>query len=86
MSDIRQQFKFENTEKVKLLVIGRSDKSVFDLGIQLSLFSTYNSNLITRYERGAAMGLLFLFLIYTIYLFRSYRRKMDTSQYQEMIE
>jgi hypothetical protein len=41
ISDIVKQYKFENVEKVTLIVIGKSKKSNFDFGVQLTLFSTY---------------------------------------------
>ena len=40
VTDIMKQYKFENVKKLKLIVIAVSEKSVFDFGIYLSLFST----------------------------------------------
>ena len=59
---------------------------MFDFGVQLSLFSTFNSNLMIRYERIIAVGLVGIFLIYCVVLYRSYKRKMNGASYVNLDE
>ena len=83
VSDIVQQYKFKNVNSVRIVVLGQSKHSNFDLGIQLSLFSTYSQNLMEKYQKSIAVGLLLIFLMYCGLLVRNYRRKMDDKKYQE---
>ena len=49
----------------------------------MSLFSTYSQNLMEKYQKSIAVGLLLIFLLYCGLLVRNYRRKMDDKKYQE---
>ena len=86
LTDIVRQYRFEDVNKIKVVVTSKSEFSQFDFAVQLSLFSTYHNFLVKKYWKFGALGLGVLFLIYCCHLFVTYKRKTDDRNYQDMDE
>ena len=72
VSDILYQYRFEDVDQINIVVLGKSDKTKFDFGIQLSLFSTYQTKLLNEYWKYGAIIFIVMFVVYCIVLVRTY--------------
>lgn len=77
LTDITRTYRFIDVESIKIVVISKSDYSTFDFGVQLSLFSTYNNEMVHKYWSYGAIAFSLFFLFYCVYLYFSYKRKID---------
>lgn len=77
LTDITRSYRFIDVESIKIVVISKSEHSSFDFGVQLSLFSTYNNEMVHKYWKYGAIAFSLFFLLYCVYLYISYRRKVD---------
>jgi len=86
LTDITRTYRFIDVESIKIVVISKSAYSRFDFGVQLSLFSTYNNEMVHKYWKYGAIAFSVLFFFYCIYLYFSYKRKIDQRNYTDFDE
>ena len=75
VSDIMRQYAFEGVDRINVVVIGQNDYSQFDMGVQLSLFSTHNTHLFEENWGYFALGLFALLALYFLVLTLVYTYK-----------
>ena len=84
VSDILRQYTIEGVEKVKVVVIGQSEHSQFDIGYQVGLFTTQNVNYFESNWGYFALGLFLLLALYLAVLSVMYGVKANSNKsYQE---
>ena len=77
-------YQFEDTSHLRLIVLSNSPESSFDLGVELSLFSTVNTRELRKHWKNFAISLGALTFLYIVCLYRNYKRKMDANRYSQM--
>lgn len=82
VSDVLRQYAFEGVDKINIVVIGQSDFSRFDLGVQVSLFPTTINHLFQDHWGYFALGLFILLAAYLMILTVMYGVK-SRKGYQE---
>lgn len=68
VSDILRQYAFEGVDKVNIVVIGQSEFSQFDIGVQVSLFPTSIKHIFEDHWGYFAFGLFCLLALYFMVL------------------
>ena len=86
MTDVTGTYRFIDVESIKIVVISKSEQSQFDFGVQLSLFSTYHNDWINKNWKYGAIVFGAFFFLYCIYLYYSYKRKIDARNYTDFDE
>ena len=83
VSDVMRQYAFEGVDKINIVVIGQSEESQFDIGLQVSLFPTPVLHVFQDYWGYFALGLFILLGLYFMILSIMYGVKSNQKGYQE---
>ena len=75
VSDVLRQYAFEGVDKINIVVIGQSELSQFDIGVQVSLFPTTLNHLFQDHWGYFALGLFCLLALYLVVLTIMYKLK-----------
>jgi len=83
VSDVLRQYQFENVDQITIVVVGQSEESQFDLGLQVSMVSTSTKHLFEDNWGYFAIGCFLLLAAYLLILTVVYGVKAKSKGYSE---